>query len=366
MQVISADSHFIEPPTLWTERLDAKYRDRAPHTVVKDGIIMLVGEDIEPVPISGFCAAGRASEDLVKIDKLGWDAAPKGMFDPASRLENQDRDGILAEILYTSFGLNAMNIRDVELAMATLRVFNDYAAEFSAYDRKRLIPVGAVIPDDVPAAVAELERMAKLGMRGVMIPVTIMQGESYGDKKYDPIWAAMQDLDLVPSLHAGTNRNGINVNRATWAHMYVASPHLMQYTLTDIIMGGVFDRFPKIRLVSVEHDVSWIPHFAFRLDHFAERFVALASIDIKRKPSEYIRDHLLSTFQFEGPGIESMRQAFGSETIMWGNDFPHLDSTWPQSPQIIQETLTERMPAPDVKNVVHDNVKKLYNLDLAA
>ena len=364
--VISADSHFLEPPTLWQERLDRKYRDRAPHTVVskRRGIVLLVGEDIQAQPVSGWCAAGRAAEDAVKINTLGFDAAPPGVWTPEGRIKDQDRDGIAAEILYTSFGMVAMNIRDSELAMACMRVFNDYAAEFCSHDPKRLIGIGAVVPDDVEACVREMERIGKLGLRGVMLPITLVEGESYGNPKYDPIWAAAQEMDLVLSFHAGTSRAGINPRPEDWAQLYMSAHYMMQRPLTDVIVGGVFDRFPGLKLVSVENDVSWLPSYVERLEHFADRFVAVASLRLKKRPTEYIRDHVFATFTFEGPGVDAVRRAFGCENIMWGNDYPHLDSSWPNSRELIQRSLIDVLPPEDAENILCNNVARLYELEL--
>lgn len=367
-QVVSADSHFLEPATLWTEKLDKRFRDRGPRCFTgDDGIVMLTGEDMAPQSISGWCAAGRASvEERAVIDRMGWDAAPEEVWDPARRLKGQDRDGMLAEILYTSFGMVAMNIKDPALAMACMRIFNDYAGEFCAYDPKRLIGVGAVVTDDVSAAVLEIERIRKLGLRGVMLPVTLAAGDSYGDPRLDPVWAACQDNGLVISFHAGTSRAGINPTLAEWPQLYMGVHYLMQRTLTDAIFGGVFDRFPKLRFVSVENDVSWLPHYVYRMDHFVDHFVAHADVSLQRRPSDYINDHFFSTFQFEGPGIDSVRKTLGSTTIMWGNDFPHLDSTWPHSSKVIQESLSDIMPAKDVDNIIYNNVVKLYDLSFTA
>lgn len=362
-QLISADSHFLEPPTLWTERLDRKYRDRGPHVIEKKGITFVAGEDLQPQAVSGWCAAGRLSEDLADVNKLGWDAAPAGVWNPTDRIKDQDRDAIAAEILYASFGMIAMNIQDAELAMACLRVFNDYASEFSSYDPKRLIGIGAVIPDDMDAAVKELERIAKLGLRGALIPMTLLPGESYGDPKFDRLWAAANDNGLVLSFHAGTSRVPIATNRHVMAQLYMCAHHIMQRLLTDIVLGGVFDRFPKLKLVSVENDVSWLPHYASRLDHYAERFVTLIPAKLKLTPTEYIKQHFFSTFTFEGEGIETVCRAMGSESLMWGNDYPHLDSSWPRSGELIQRSLRDRLPAKDVGNIVRNNVVKLYGLD---
>jgi predicted TIM-barrel fold metal-dependent hydrolase len=191
-------------------------------------------------------------------------------------------------------------------------------------------------------------------------------GENYGSAKYDPLWAACEAMGLVVSFHAGTSRAGINVKDHEWPRVYTQVPHLMQTTLTDIIFGGTFDRFPKLKISSVENDVSWLAHYSYRMDHFAERFVAVASVKLDMQPSDYIKRHFHSTFQFEGPGIEAIRHTLGSKIMMWGNDFPHLDSTWPNSPQLIKQSLSDIMPEEDVENIVCNNVSRLYELDIAA
>ncbi|RYG97998.1 MAG: hypothetical protein EON57_13065, partial [Alphaproteobacteria bacterium] len=114
LSVVSADSHFLEPANLWTERLDKRFRDRGPQCYTADnGLVMLTGEDMAPQSITGWCAAGRGSvEERAVLDKMGWDAAPEECWAPDKRLKGQDRDGMLAEILYTSFGMVAMNIKD--------------------------------------------------------------------------------------------------------------------------------------------------------------------------------------------------------------------------------------------------------------
>jgi predicted TIM-barrel fold metal-dependent hydrolase len=364
-RIISADSHFLEPPDLWTERLDVRYRERGPHTIVKKGVTFVTGEDLHPQAVSGWCAAGHASEDLGTVNQLGWDAAPPGVWSPEARLADQDRDGIAAEILYASFGMIAMNIGDVELAMASLRVFNDYAAEYCAHDPKRLIGIGAVIPDDVEAAVTELERIGKLGLRGALIPMTLAPGDSYADPKFDPIWAAAQEMRLVLSFHAGTSRVPVATNRHVLPALYMGAHHIIQRLLTDLILTGVLDRFPGLRFTSVENDVGWLPHYASRLGHFAERFGALAVVKLQHHPVDYLRNHFYSCFTFEGEGVEAVRQTLGSEVLMWGNDYPHLDSSWPHSRGLIGSSLEQAMPAADVDNILSGNVSRLYGLELA-
>src|SRR2546425_1172581 len=171
-RLISADSHFVEPPTMWAERMDKKFRDRAPRTVTglsgREGE-WFVCENITPMPVAGFFGAGVPSQDLPEHNKKGFDQAPKSVWDPAYRIVDQDRDGVQAEVIYTSMGMPLFGLDDADLRLACFRAFNEWAAEYCRYDLKRLIPLGLITLEDIPSAVAELQRIAKQGMRGAMI-----------------------------------------------------------------------------------------------------------------------------------------------------------------------------------------------------
>src|SRR5208282_147760 len=171
-RLISADSHFVEPPTMWAERIDEKFRDRAPHTV-KDlngrGGEWFVCENITPMTVAGFFGAGVPSAELAEHSKRGFDAAPKSVWDPAYRIADQDRDGVQAEVIYTSMGMPLFGLADAELRASCFRAFNDWAAEYCSYDLERLVPLGLITLEDIPAAVAELTRIKKKRMGGAMI-----------------------------------------------------------------------------------------------------------------------------------------------------------------------------------------------------
>ena len=168
LTIISADSHMIEPPKLWVERLDKKYRDRAPHMVRdyegKEGE-WFVGGYIA-IPATDMFATGIAGAGIPEFFKKSFDAAPASVWDPAERLKEQDVDGIKGEVLFTSFGLYLYALDDAEFRRACFRVYNDYVAEYSSHDRNRLVGVGMVDIEDIPAAVAELKHCADKGLRG--------------------------------------------------------------------------------------------------------------------------------------------------------------------------------------------------------
>jgi predicted TIM-barrel fold metal-dependent hydrolase len=213
-RIVSADSHFVEPPDMWSERIDRRFRDHAPHTVKnykdREGEFFMC-ENIQPVAVAGFFGSGKSSEELPQHVKRGFDAAPPSVWNPAERLKEQDRDGVSAEILYTSMGMLLFGLDDPELRTACFSAFNDWAGEYCSYDSRRLIGAGTVTLEDVDAGVKELQRCANKGLRGVLIWGSPPEDKPYSDPCYDPFWAAAQDLEMPVSLHILTGRRGYPV-----------------------------------------------------------------------------------------------------------------------------------------------------------
>jgi predicted TIM-barrel fold metal-dependent hydrolase len=366
--IISADSHFIEPPNLWVERIDPKFRDRAPRTVKgyagKEGEFF-VCENITPIPYARPFGAGVKAEDFPAHNKKGVEAAPASVWDPAARLKEQDIDGVKAEVLYTTFGMLLFGLNDAELRAACFRAFNDWAAEYCSHDPKRLIGLGVISLEDIPAAAAELKRIATKGLRGALIWGAPPADKPYSLPDYDPFWAAAQDLQLPLSLHIGTGRRGIRFDlprRGSELYTYMKVPQEIQLSFADLIVGGVLERFPRLRLVSAENDISWIPHFMYRLDHAYERLRHFEGLTLPMVPSEYMKRNVMATFQFESTNVDFTRQIFGAEHIAWASDYPHNDSTWPRSRAFIAQAFKD-IPEGDVQKIVGSNAAHLYGIN---
>src|SRR5215831_2668869 len=345
--IISADSHFVEPPGIWVERIDKKFKDRAPHTVRglngKEGEFF-VCEQINPFPVAAFFGAGVKSADLPEHNKKGFDAAPASVWDPAVRIKDQDLDGVRAEVIYTSMGMPLYGLDDVELRVACFRAFNDWATEYCSYDLKRLMPLGLITLEDIGAGIAELTRIAKKGMKGAMIWAEAPGDRPYSHADYDPFWAAAQDLNMPLSLHILTGRRGHGIDFGNILRSYMTLPHELQVTFADMVLGGVFERFPRLRLVSAENDISWLPHFCYRIDHAYDRLRHFEGVSLPLKPSEYMKRQVWATFQFETDTVGFTSQSYGADKLMWSSDYPHTDSPWPRSRQFI-ETEIKGVPA---------------------
>jgi predicted TIM-barrel fold metal-dependent hydrolase len=372
LRIVSADSHFTEPRDLWVERIDQRFRDRAPR-VVKDekrpGQENFVAPGLPPAPVAFGFAAGKGGEELRQTVRRGYDAARPSGWDPAERLKDQDVDGILAEVIYTTFGMSLFGLEDGQLQQACFKTFNDWAAEFVSHDRRRLYAIGLIPHGNVEESVGELQRVAKLGLSGALI-CGAPTDEPYHSKTYDPLWAAAQDLRIPLSLHVitGGPRRGENPRLvASGRHLGPARrtmniTHEIQSTLTDIIFGGVLERFPRLLLVSAENDTGWLPHYMHRLDHAYEKFNVMLDEPLPMKPSHYVRRQLVATFQDDPVGAYT-HKLFGEESYMWASDFPHTDSTWPNSHDVIERDFAGIDEAIKRK-IVFDNAVRVYGMKL--
>jgi predicted TIM-barrel fold metal-dependent hydrolase len=369
MRVISADSHTVEPADLWTSRLDRKFKDKAPHVEQQGNAAVLVAPGMRPFRVGAITAMGKSGDDLKKHFNTGYEAARPSGWDPAERVKDQAVDGVDAEVLYTSLGLPMFALPDVELQQACFRVYNDWLSEYCNYDRKRLAGIGLISTDDVGEAVKELERAAKLGLPGAQISGAPPADKPYSRPMYDPLWAAASDLQIPISLHVISGRrhiptaeelkNPLETSDIVSGYLFLTVE--VQQTFCDMITKGVLERFPKLKLVSAENDTGWLPHFMYRMDHSWDKFRTLGNYPaLPLKPSEYMKRQLWATF-LDDPVGPATYDFFGTDNYMWASDFPHSDSTWPRSREVIKADFA-KVPEDVTRKIVFDNAAKLYHL----
>jgi len=368
--IISADSHVTEPADLWCERLDRSLRGRAPR-VVRDYATdryLFVAPGVRPFAIATGFGAGKQGHDLKRHIHRGYEAARPGGWDPAARIADQDADGVSCEVLYPTHGMRLFALPDAELQRACFRAYNDWIVELASYDRARLIALGAISLYDVGSAVAELERVGRLGAAGVLIAGSPPLGQpTYGSRAYDPFWAAAEALRLPVSLHCITSGSARQTVSTSPYVQYLDVIYDVQRSLAELVCGGVLERFPALAVVSAENDCGWFPHFLHRLDHAHERFCKHSAEPLAFPPSVYVRRQVYATFQDDPTGPLTWRQ-FGEDNYLWASDYPHVDSTWPDSRDTIARTLesteTELMhtvfPHPTVSETMHEAVLDAY------
>jgi predicted TIM-barrel fold metal-dependent hydrolase len=263
------------------------------------------------------------------------------------------------------------SMHDAELQRACFEVYNTWVADYTSYDPKRLYGVGLVSLEDIDLAVRDIESLAKQGMRGAMIWGAAPEEKPYDDRVYDPFWQAASDTQLPVSLHiiASRGKNTVRVgnktigdsgiNPGTW---YATAFHEIQESIATLIFGGVLARFPHLRIVSAENDIGWFPHFMYRMDHGYEKWKNMWSDAIPLKPSEYVRRQIWATFQDDPIGPRT-HDIFGPDNYMWASDFPHSDSTFPESRAFIENNF-KGVPDSVRQKIVYDNAVELYGMDL--
>jgi len=379
---ISADSHYESPPEHWTHRVAKQYRERAPRRIkLANGKDALAVEG-KPLIYGGTSLYGGRPPEEFDPTYLDFDATP-GCGSAEQRLREQDRDGIDAEVLFALDVRNAA-IRDKAARIAIVQGFNDFfAEEYCAVDRDRLIGMAVLPNSGVAEDIAELERCQHLGFKGAWLS-TFPSGRGYPTPEDDRFWAAALDAGMPLVIHTGfpTKVGG----RDTALFKYPKEPEGEQRPPTDfvqrfarqaphhsgsvevsqLIVAGVFDRFPQLQIYWAENNVGWLPYFGEQIDkeyetnHFwAERYLGLPRL--KHKPSDYLRANAHWGFFEDRVGMK-LRHEIGVERIMWSTDFPHVVTRWPNSLKTLDEQ-TAGVPADEKRKMVAGNAVRFFHLD---
>jgi predicted TIM-barrel fold metal-dependent hydrolase len=361
---ISADSHVTEPAGTYVDRVPAKWRDRAPQLRFDDnlGDVMVIDNGQFVVPYSIIAAAGLPSEEVRLDTGRTFDQLHRGGWDPAARLDDQDRDSVAAEVIYPSVGMLLCNHPEPEYQRVCFEAYNEWLAEFCAHDPQRLVGVGQTAMRTPEEGIADLERIKELGLRGVMLPGRPPE-QDYDHPMYDALWEAVVDMELPPSFHILTGGES-----DLWGR--IRGPRLNGFLRVirgnqDIIgmltFGAVFDRHPNLRIVCVEADAGWLPHFLYRADHGYERHRHwLPAGALSKRPSEYMLDQVYMTFQDDWVAFR-MTDLVNVDRLMWANDFPHSDATWPNSQAMLAEQ-TQHLSPHARERILHGNVAELYGI----
>ena len=377
-KLISADSHIVEPPDLYASRIDRKFRDRAPRM---ERLKTPAGREFDAWVIDGQQAgtlgavmqAGQRFEDPSQIDFLGtWEGVRLGAYDPHAMVKENEMDGVWGACLQPSQGLFWYRIPESAFLSAICRVYNDWIAEFCRPYPDRLKGIAMLNVDDVEEASRELERCANLGLVGAFIPVSPLPDRPYRDPVYDRLWATAQDLNIPLLLHIGTPRSGVpgceftmDLGELTGAGRSTTD-YWVRYSLSAMVFAGVFDRFPRLKVGSVEHEASWLPHWLKQMDFtYRERPVFTKGWKSSEGllPSDYWRRNMFVEFMEDDLAIQ-LRDEIGVDTMLWGSDFPHAESTWPKSREFL-DRIFAGAPEDVFRKVTSENAARLFKFSLS-
>ena len=371
---ISADSHVLEPPACFSEYIDPGFRDRAPrieldglgrHVYVIEGLTTLI-------PVGMVDGAGMLpSMRTVHILKATFETCRRSAWDPEYRLADQERDGIAAEIIYPSVGLIVVSHADIDYKDACIEAYNRWLEGFCAGLPGRLFGLGLTSVRSVDAAIDDFQRARARGFVGMMLP-GIPHFEDYDHPDFDALWQCAVDLKMPVCFHILSGRGPRSVAkllkkqvRGKRMNDFMRVIRDVQDVIGTMLLGGVFERHPGLKMVSAEADAGWMPHWAYRLDHAAYNETDDGIVNgLSKVPSEYLRSNVFTTFQDDWVAFAT-KDLMNYKQLLWANDFPHPDSTWPNSQKLLAKHAANLSEA-ERKAILRDNVQQLFNLPVLA
>ncbi len=384
-KVIDVDTHLVEPFDLWSSRAPAALRDRLPRVKVHDGIrSWVIDEDRVlskgAVPACTISKSGEKWPGLDFIQKQIEDVDPAA-YSVKERLDVMDRMGVDAQIIYPNilgFGGQAAVQVDDDLRLTTVQIFNDAMAELQEESGQRMFPMAMLPWWDVDLSVKEIERAHAMGLRGLNInsdPHTFRRKDGsrlpdLGQEYWYPMWEACEALDLPINFHIGASEESMDfVGTQGWPDLHqdmrsgLGGAMLFinnGKTMGNLILSGLLDRYEKLKFVSVESGVGWIPFFLETVDYQMSETGANAC-KLQRKPSEYFQSNFYACFWFERKNIAYDIKRLGVDNVLFETDYPHPICLYPVDNI---DTALEGLSEQEKVKVLSGNAAKLYNIDL--
>ena len=384
IKIIDADTHLTEPHDMWIKRAPAKYRDRVPQVKMHEGTRSWIIDGNKSIgfgahPNSAVLKEGGKIRDLDRFLKVQFEEVHLGSSSVKERLAVMDANGIHAQIVYPNilgFGGQASAKVDPELRLVVTQIYNDAMAEMQEESGQRLFPMALLPWWDVNEAVKETARCAAMGLRGINInsdPHTIKGDDGQmipdlGTEHWFPLWEVCTDRNIPINFHIGASEQSIDwMGTQGWPSLtrdlYAGIQGAMIFfnngkVVSNLIYSGILDRFEKLKFVSVESGIGWVPFLMQALDYQLKEIAETRSFN--KKPSEYFQSNFYACFWFEqGPHLADMVRQVGVDNCLFETDFPHPTSLYPFDNL---EARLEGFTYEERAKVLSLNSAKLYNI----
>jgi len=384
VKVVDADSHLTEPHDLWTKRAPAGYEDRVPRVQEVDGRPTWVVDGATLGFAGGGGVIDRQGKKFPFQESMvvwGIDRIHQAAFDPKARIEVLDESGIWAQVLFpNSIGLGGQGlsqaVKDPVLRRLCIEIYNDAMAEVQAESGNRLLPMPVLPAWDVGECVREAERVGALGARGVNLTSDPqdMGAPDLANRAWDPLWDVCDDLKLPVHFHIGASLTAINFyGNYFWPSQDEYIKPAIGGTLlfignarvvVNVILCGMLDRHPGLKLVSVESGIGWVPFILEAMDYEVFENAPEQAAELSRMPSEYFKDHWYATFWFESnraSNLQALVDSVGEDNILFETDFPHPTCLYPKPLDTVAEKMATLTPSARRK-ILGENAAKLYRL----
>lgn len=374
MIMVSIDDHMVEPPDMFDNHVPEKWRDQAPKLVRKDdGTEGWQFQGQSTVTPLGMAATVGWPKEEWGFDPAVMSELRPGCFDVHARVRDMDANGILASMNFpTMAGFNARTFaesEDKELGLVMLQAYNDWAIdEWCAAYPDRFMPIGVVPMWDAELAAAEVHRLGKKGCRSI----SFMEApHAWGYKSlisgyWNPMYKALCDENMVLSLHIGAGIAAINhAPEAPIDNMMILACQISAIVAQDLLFGPIFRDFPDLRVALSEGGIGWIPFYFDRIDRHVSNQAWLDHTNDfgGKRPSEVFREHILACFITDPSGL-LLRDRIGTDIIAWECDYPHTDTTWPESPEKLWAEFQETgVSDEDIHKITWENSCRFFDWD---
>lgn len=368
--VISSDCHAGLPNAQYRDWLEARHHAAFDE---EQRARALMEEELR--------ARGMRNEEFAEAWERENEEGLRGGWDAARRDKELDADGVAGEVIFPDAdavtsgasapfgaGLGAGGEHDPELLLAGARAHNRWLAELCSDSPERRAGV-AIVPvlHDVDAAVAEIQRAAASGLRGgILIPSMWQPYPPYHDPRYHPVWAACQDLSLPVHVHSGA---ADKVSYGEHVGIYVAEVRWWSMRpLWFLLWAGIFEQFPDLRFAVTEcgafwaPDVLWTSDIVYDREHGAKKMGEQLTAGLRRRPSEYFDRNCAIGASNTRRRELARRYEIGVGNLMWGNDFPHPEGTWPHTKEWLRRAFWD-IPGDETAAILGGNAADLYGFD---
>jgi predicted TIM-barrel fold metal-dependent hydrolase len=371
--LVSIDDHFIEPPDMYKNHVPAKWANEVPKVVRNEqGIDEWVFQGERTSTPFGMAATVGWPKEQWGFNPGAYAELRPGCFDVHERVRDMNVNGVLASMNFpTMAGWNARTFseaHDRDLGVVMLRGYNDWVIdEWCAAYPGRFIPLGIVPMWDVDLAVEEIHRLGKKGCRSISFPeAPHANGEnpSFLSGYWDPMFKALCDENMVLSLHIGAGFQLINkAPEAPIDHLIVLTCQIAPLIAQDLLFGPTLRRFPDLKVAMSEGGIGWIPFYFDRADRHVWNQEWLHSDFGGKLPSELFREHVLACYITDPSGL-ALRNRIGIDMIAWECDYPHTDTTWPESPEFAMREFVEAgCSDAEINKITWENTCKFFDWD---
>lgn len=375
---VDADGHILESAKCWEQYCEAKYRANAIR--MKEDEQGLEYLEVNGVPsrvnrggnFGGVAQMGQVSRNSGNFDrriKYG-DKVPLGACDAKDRITRLDKEGLDAAIIYPSLDLTwETDTDDVEYTQAMCRAYNRWVTDWSADSGGRLIPVAHLSLSDPAAAAEELERAVKAGHKGGWVVQFTTTRKPHGHNDHDILFAKAQELDVPLGIHVSLEPQWCwpgrydkeHIRKQTW-FLNVTSSDAIRHALASFMAYGVFDKFPRLKLVILEVGAGWVQYWLDRMDAVYDSVMG-RGVPLNEKPSFYFRRNVWVSADPDERSLPAMADLCGSDRFFWASDFPHPDHTGNYIEEL--EAFGNKLSDPQRRrDVLGDNVRRVYNLSV--